>query len=165
MLLTLLLKWFSYNEFKSALADKKISYESLSTRPTPLNAILWAANVKLEDGFVIGYYSVFDKKEIQFSAVIPKNDHLLKPILKEEKVQQLINLTEGWYALEMVKGKLVFKDLRFGQNNIADPKSNFVFSFELFYDENGDFQALELPKDFSDGKQMLSTLLTRIKGV
>ncbi len=165
MLLTLGLKWFSYTEFKTALDDHKISYESVSTRPTPLNAILWAANVKLEDGFIIGYYSIFDKKEIQFSDVIPKNDHLLKPVLNEEKVQQLINLTEGWYALEIVNEKLIFKDLRFGQNNISDPKSNFVFSFELFYNENGDFQAIELPKDFSDGKQMLSTLFNRIKGI
>jgi inner membrane protein len=164
MLLTLGLKLLSYNQFKNALVENNINYESVSTRPTPLNSILWAANVQLEDGFLIGYYSFFDKKEIQFSDVISKNHHLLQPIIKETKVQQLIRLTEGWYALELVEGRLIFKDLRFGQNNISDVTSNFVFSYELFYDEGGLFQATELPKDINDGKQMLSSLFSRIKG-
>lgn len=164
MLLTLGLKFLSYHQFKNALADNKMNYENISTRPTPLNAILWAANVQLKDGFLIGYYSFFDKKDIQFSDVIPKNHFLLKPIINEEKVQQLIKITEGWYVLELVGERLIFKDLRFGQNNISDPKSNFVFSYELFYDENEVFQAKELPKDMNDGKQLLATLFNRIKG-
>ena len=89
---------------------------------------------------------------------------MLTPIINETKVQQLFRLTEGWYVLELVGERLIFKDLRFGQNNITDVKSNFVFSYELFYDENGRFQAKELPKDFKDGKQMVSNLIERITG-
>jgi inner membrane protein len=165
MLLTLGLKFLSYHQFKKALADNQIRYESVSTRPTPLNSILWAANVQVKDGFLIGYYSFFDKKDIQFSNVIPKNHYLLKPILNEKKLKQLIKITEGWYAIALVGERLIFNDLRYGQNNISDVKSNFVFSYELFYDENGMFQATELPKDFNDGMQIVSDLLTRIKGV
>ena len=164
MLLTIGLKGLSHYQFTTHLAKQEISYKEISTRPTPLNAILWAANVQLKDGFLIGYYSFFDSKEIQFSEVIPKNHHLLNAILHEKKVQQLIHLTEGWYAIEARGDKLIFKDLRFGQYNLTDTNSDFVFSFELFYDKNGVFQATELPKGFSDGKQMLAALLDRING-
>lgn len=164
MALTLGLKGLSHHQFTNTLAQQEVDYESISTRPTPLNAILWAANVQLKDGFLIGYYSFFDSKKITFSEVIPKNHHLLSAIAHEKKVQQLISITEGWYAVEAVGDRLVFKDLRFGQYNIADTKSNFVFSYELFYDENGLFQAVELPKGFDNGKQIFSTLFNRIKG-
>ena len=164
MLLTLGLKGLSYQKFEHALAKNKVNYSSISTRPTPLNTILWAANIQLQDGFLIAYYSFFDSKEIQFSEEIPKNYHLLKPFIHEKKVQQLINITEGWYAVEKVGDQLIFKDLRFGQHDITDITSDFVFSYELFYDKNGSFQAKELPKSFRDGKQMLNTLINRVKG-
>lgn len=164
MVLTLGLKWNSHNQFTKILEEQNIDYRAVSTRPTPLNSMLWAANVQLNQGFIIGYYSIFDSKKIQFSELIPKNHELLKPVAHEQKVQQLIKLTEGWYAVEKTEGQLVFKDLRFGQYNVADTKSSFVFSFELFYDEEGVFQAKELPKGFKDGKQMFKTLINRIKG-
>lgn len=164
MVLTLGFKGLSHYKFTNSLENNNLIYESISTRPTPLNAILWAANVQLKDGFLIGYYSFFDSKDIQFSTAIPKNHHLLKPYVHENKVQQLISITEGWYTVEAVGDRLVFNDLRFGQYNMADAKSNFVFSFELFYDENGVFQATELPKGFSDGKEVIRSLMTRIKG-
>ena len=164
MLLTLGLKGLSHHQFTTSLEQKEINYKNISTRPTPLNSILWAANVQLQDGFLIGYYSFFDTKEIQFSSEIPKNHYLLTPFLHEKKVQQLIKITEGWYALEARGDRIIFKDLRFGQNNITDTNSDFVFSFELFYDENGVFQAAELPKNLSDGKEMLAALFKRIGG-
>jgi len=164
MVLTIGLKGFSYHKFTNSLANKELNYEEISTRPTPLNSILWAANVQLENGFLLGYYSFFDTKEIQFSAEIPKNHHLLNAIAHEKKVQQLIRITEGWYVVEAKGDRLIFKDLRFGQYSMTDTKSDFVFSFELFYDANGVFQATELPKGFSNGKEMILALVNRIKG-
>ncbi|MGB0882415.1 MAG: metal-dependent hydrolase [Vicingaceae bacterium] len=164
MVITLGLKGLSHNKFTSSLEKQEINYINISTRPTPLNTILWAANIQLEDGFLIGYFSFFDSKEIQFSKKIPKNNDLLAPYMNEKKVQQLIKLTDGWYALEAKGDKIIFKDLRFGQNDITDINSDFVFSFELFYDENGVFQATELPKDITDGKKMFTALIKRVGG-
>ena len=164
MVITLGLKGVSHHQFTNALLQQKVNYKEISTRPTPLNSILWAANVQLEDGFLLGYYSFFDTKEIQFGAKIAKNHHLLKPISHEKKVQQLVTMTEGWYAVEARGDRLIFKDLRFGQYDMTDAASEFVFSFELFYAANGEFQATELPKGFSHGKQMMITLVNRIKG-
>lgn len=165
MVLTLVFKWIGYEKFITALANQQIDYKAIATRPTPLNAILWGANVELKDAYIIGYYSLFDKSEVQFSEEIPKNHHLLKELLHEKKIQQLIKITEGWYAVEQNGDSLIFKDLRFGQNDINNIKSNFVFSFELFYDENGEFQAREQSKDIKDGKLLLKALLTRINGI
>jgi len=164
IVLTLGLKGLSHYQFTQSLAVQKVNYKDISTRPTPLNSILWAANVQLENGFLLGYYSFFDAKEIQFSTEIPKNHHLLNAVAHEKKVQQLIAITEGWYAVETRGDRLILKDLRFGQYNITDAKSAFVFSYELFYDDNGVFNANELPKGFSNGKQMITTLMTRVKG-
>lgn len=165
MLLTLGFKWISHNKFTTALANQEINYQAISTRPTPLNSILWGANVQLKDAYIIGYYSLFDKSDIQFSEKIPKNHYLLADVLHEKKVRQLIKITEGWYAVEQNGDTLIFKDLRFGQNDINNIKSNFVFSFELFYDENGEFQAIEQSKDIRDGKLLMKALLTRINGI
>lgn len=165
MVLTLGFKWIGHQQFTTALAKQEIDYQAIATRPTPLNAILWGANVQLKDAYIIGYYSLFDKSDIQFSEKIPKNQHLLKEVLHEKKVQQLIKITEGWYAVEQSSDRLIFKDLRFGQNDINNIKSNFVFSFELFYDENGEFQAIEQTKEIRDGKLLLKVLFTRINGI
>jgi inner membrane protein len=59
----------------------------------------------------------------------------------------LIKISEGWYTIEEKEGKLLLNDLRFGQSsvNAANNNADFIFSFELLYDENGEFQAIERP--------------------
>jgi len=165
MVLTIGLKWIAYPHFTNSLKNQNIDYIEVKTRPTPLNSILWSANVMLEDGFMIGYYSLFDKeKNVQFSNLIPKNHHLLGEMKNEKKIKQLIKISDGWYTIEERDGKLLFNDLRFGQNGLNANESNFIFSFELEYDENGEFQAIERPRTFKDGGGLIKQLYHRILG-
>lgn len=165
MLATIIFKWVAYPKFTQSLKDQEISYLDVKTRPTPLNSILWSANVKTENGYRIGYYSLFDKDEnVRFSKEIPSNEELLDPVLHQEKVQQLIKISEGWYVVEKLGDRLLFHDLRFGQDGLDVDNSNFIFSFELGYDRMGSFYAKELPRTMKDGKRLLSELYNRMKG-
>jgi inner membrane protein len=164
MLITLMFKWYAYNSFEKALKANNIAYQEIETRPTPFNAILWSANIKVEDGYRIAYYSLLDEKAIDFSVFIPQNKHLIESIKEEKKVKQLIQISEGWYAIEKDKNKIYFNDLRFGQNSLDQYNAQFVFSYEIGYDKHDRFYAKERPKDMQQGKRTAKEFLQRMLG-
>lgn len=166
MVLTIVFKWIAYPKFIDTLENKKISYIEVKTRPTPLNSILWSANVKLKDGFMIGYYSLLDdKEEVEYSSFIPQNIQLLDKFKNEKKIKQLIKISEGWFTLEDIDGRIYFNDLRFGQNGIDAKNSKFIFSFELRYNDNGILEVIEQPRTIEQGGVLLKALFNRVKGI
>ncbi len=166
MALTLVFKGVAYHQFESSLERQGIAYTDIETRPSPLNSILWIANIKTEHGFRTGFYSLLDKQEeIDFSKEIPKQDTLLADVVHEEKIKILKAISKGWYTVEKQNDQLLFNDLRFGRMGMENEEAPFVFSFHLFYDANGSFQAFERPKTFNNSKQLLSDLILRLKGI
>ncbi|QKX07272.1 metal-dependent hydrolase [Aquimarina sp. TRL1] len=164
ILLTLGLKWFTYTKFEKSLHDQKIPFIAIQNKPTPLNTILWTANVETEDAFLIGFYSLLDDDDsIQYSK-FPKNHQLLGDMASDPLIHRLIALTEGWYTIEKKESHIYFNDLRFGQLGVVPKANNFVFSYELFY-ENGMLQAKEKEKDVRDISPLLSQLWSRINGI
>lgn len=162
LLLTLSLKWFSYEKFQDSLDKQGIFYSEIETKPSPLNSILWTANVKTEDAFLIGDYSLLDDEIVRFKS-FPKNHHYLGQLKDHPKVQQLIDITDGWYIMTEKNGELFFNDLRFGQLNPYAEKTEFAFSYRL--DEtNGELIVEEVEKDRGDAQEMLADLWTRIQG-
>lgn len=161
--LTFLLKWLSYGEFESALKDQNITYLKLDTRPSPLNTILWSANVETEEAFLLGNYSFFDTQPIAFEAY-PKNHHLLGDLAADEKVKRMVAITEGWYTIIKREDRIYFNDLRFGLLSLAPKSDSFVFQYEIIKDSNGEVQFVETEKDSRDGKKLLLELWTRLKG-
>ncbi len=162
LMLTLVLKFIAHRQFVEDLEQQGIFYSRIDTRPTPLNTILWSANVEAEKDFLIGYYSFFDEEMIRFEPV-PKNHHYLGGLKNDKNVQRLIKITKGWYAVTEKDGFLYFNDLRFGKLNPSDEDSNFAFSYKLI-PEDGTVRAEEEPKRPEDGKQILADLWERIKG-
>src|SRR5690554_2461405 len=106
--LTFLLKGVSFYQFKDALEYQNITYQEIETKPAPLNTILWVANVKREDDFLIGNYSFFDKSDIQFSHY-PKNHHLIEHLIENEKMQRMIHISKGWFTI-IEKNNIQFKN-------------------------------------------------------
>lgn len=104
-------------------------YEYLST-PTPFNVWLWYIVVKKDDGFLIGYRSVFDDGgKIEFIS-LPRQDSLLLSYHSRSDVQKLIRFSNGYYAAQSKADTLVFSDLRFGQiHGWLNPQSSFVFYY------------------------------------
>ncbi len=163
LLLTFILKWMAFTQFEAALKDQNIDYIQLDTRPSPLNTILWSANVETEDAYLLGNYSFFDSQPITFEAY-PKNHELLGDLVENEKVKRMVAISEGWYTISKKDKNIYFNDLRFGLLSLAPKSQNFVFQYKISEDSFGKIQFTEEPKDKRDGKKLLLELWTRIKG-
>lgn len=163
LVITLILKGFAYQKFKEELAIQNITYKTINTKPTPLNTILWSANIETKNSFLIGYSSFFDKNSIQFSEY-QKNHHLLGDLKNHPKMQRMIAISKGWYTINKKNDRLYFNDLRFGSLSIQPNATNFVFKYKIEIDKNGTPIFTEEPKEKREGKKLLSELWQRIKG-
>lgn len=162
MLITLILKGITYAKFETALKDQSVAYSAMQTKPSPMNTILWTANVETEDAFLIGDYSFFDSKPIEFFPH-SKNHEALGDLIEEDKVKRLIKITQGWYTISEKPDGIYLNDLRFGKISLDPNSEKYAFSFRL-EKENGELKVTEEPKDTGDAKKLLSDLWERIKG-
>lgn len=163
LVLTFILKWIAFSQFESALEVQNIEYIQLDTRPSPLNTILWSANIETKDAYLLTNYSFFDTTPITFEAY-PKNHELLGNLTKNESVKRMIRISEGWYTIIKKDDNLYFNDLRFGLLSLKPKAHNFVFKYKIDIDSLGNIEFTEEPKDKQDGKKLLSELWERIKG-
>ena len=160
--LTLVLKGIAYKAFIDNLEEQQISYEQISTRPTPFNTILWTANIDAGDAYLIGNYSFFDSEPIHFTSY-PKNHELLENLVTNDKVARLIAITEGWYAITKEEEGLFFNDLRFGLMSMDENETKFAFTYKLDQNKMG-LKVIETPKVPSDAKALFAALWQRIWG-
>ena len=163
LVLTFLLKWLAFNKFEEALKTQNITYLQIDTRPSPLNTILWSANVQTEDAFLLANYSFFDTKPVTFEKH-KKNHHLLGSLAKNKTVKRMIFISEGWYTINKKDDELYFNDLRFGLLSIHPKADNFVFKYKITVDNLEKVIFTEEPKDKRDGKKLIADLWIRLKG-
>lgn len=163
LVLTFLFKWISFNQFEKALETQNIHYIQLDTRPSPLNTILWSANVETEDAYLLGNYSFFDTQPIHFESY-PKNHELLGQLKENESVQLMIAISEGWYTITKKDDSLYYNDLRFGLLSLAPNTQNFVFQYQIEVSDTHQVNFIEVEKDRQDGKKLVSELWRRVKG-
>ena len=128
--LTFLLKFIATSQFEKALEEQNIAYVDIETRPSPMNTILWGANVDAEDAYLLGDYSFFDSQPIRFTSYA-KDHHVLGELVKAENLQRMIKISKGWYIISEEEGQLYFNDLRFGVYGFPDGSDNFVFNMPL----------------------------------
>ena len=164
LLLTLIFKWISFQEFKEGLENQEIEYVEIDTKPSPLNSILWSSLIETDKGYRTAYYSLFDKQEITYSKEFLKNHHLLEPYLEEKVIKQLIDISAGWYRIEEKNGKLLFWDLRFGQMGMDVNNASFLWYYELNIEENGNMSAIKRQPEIKNFKLVFKELLNRITG-
>ncbi|SHJ08345.1 metal-dependent hydrolase [Aquimarina spongiae] len=164
MLTTLVLQQNARANFSNSLQNQHIQYNEIQTRPTPLNTILWTANIETQDSFLIGYHSLLDEDDIIDFSEFPKNHHLLGEMKNDPLIPRLIKLSEGWYTIEKRDDKTYFNDLRFGTLGIGDQAERFVFSYELYYDKEGNLQAKERAREVEEASPLLSKLWDRVLG-
>ncbi|NHF58455.1 metal-dependent hydrolase [Flavobacteriaceae bacterium TP-CH-4] len=162
LILTLALKGFAHSRFIDSLESQRIAYAQIDTRPTPFNTILWTANVDVGDAYLIGNYSFFDSREIQFTAY-SKNHQLLGDLKNNDKVSRLIEVTEGWYTINQQEDQRYLNDLRFGLLSLDPTETRFAFSYELEQTKAG-LKIRETPKFKTDTNRLLSALWIRMWG-
>lgn len=151
--------------FEESFDRQELAIIRYDTRPGPMTTFLWATNAEAENGYYIGYYSLFDDDRKIDYFYFPKNHDLLKPFESNARLQRLIELTDGWFTLQQHETKgIIFNDLRFGQRSgWLDEKEAFVFSYHI-YRENDRVVISEMEKEFADGKALVNALWKRIKG-
>jgi inner membrane protein len=164
LLLTLIFKWISFQEFKEGLENQKIEYVEIDTKPSPLNSILWSSLIETDKGYRTAYYSLFDNQEITYSKEFLKNHHLLEPYLEQKVIKQLIDISAGWYRIEEKNGKLLFWDLRFGQMGMDVNNASFLWYYELNIEENGNVSAIKRQPEIKNFKLVFKELFNRITG-
>jgi len=98
LILTFVLKTAANYRFEKALDRQDITYEEFETRPSAMNTVLWNANVKAKDHFLLADHSFFDTQPIEFN-VYPKNHHLLGDLKENEKVQRMMEISQGWFTI------------------------------------------------------------------
>lgn len=163
LIITIALKSYTYGKFKSALASQEIEYSDLDTRPTPLNTILWSANVDTEDAYLLGSYSLFDSQPIAFQSY-SKDHQLLGDLIDNERIQRMIKISKGWFIITLEEGDLYFNDLKFGVFSTQPGSKDFVFKYKITSLDDGLIELTEVEKNQRDGKKLLAELWDRVKG-
>ncbi len=165
MVISLLLKWYTYGKFENSLMEQNISYINIQTKPTPFNTILWSANVQRDKDYKIGHYSLLDNDDNILFKTYPKNLDLISAFEGSTIIKRLIKLSQGWYTISKEGETLYFNDLRFGELGMANKKNKFVFRYELIFDPNGVLTTAEAidPKG-NDMKPLFMELMHRVKG-
>jgi len=163
MVLTIGIKGYTYFKFEDSLKAQDIEFNEISNRPTPLNTVLWTANVDADSSYFIGYYSLFDTQDQIYFNQIDKNRGEFEEIMQEEMVQRLIKLCKGWYIIKKTEEGYAFNDLRFGMFSFGDATEEFVFRYDLVY-VDGTLTVSQRQPEIENAKEMFSVLWTRIKG-
>lgn len=162
LLVSVCLKGLAYQKFKAALEDQHIEYLQLETKPSPFNTILWTANVEVEHAYLIGDYSFFDTKPIEFESY-SKNHQLLGDLRSDERIERLIDISNGWFVITEKEGQLFFNDLRFGVLDANAERPTFVFSYHIVEGAEG-IKITEVERKPAEARMLLIDLGNRILG-
>ena len=141
------------NSFHSALNQQNITYERLFTNPAPLTTVFWYGLAESDDGFWLGYSSLFDAPGTPVAfEFIPKNAHLLAGLAEKPEMRTMEWITEGLYALEREKAGIRLNDLRFGKFDIAfEGRGAPIFSYRMALEEEDPAQrVVQLPQPFAN---------------
>ena len=93
-------KHHANHQFEKAFITEQIQVIRYMTRPTPFNSFLWAITAETKNGYVTGYYSLFDTQKIVFSPEIPKNHDHLRTYETLPKIKTLLHITDGYYQVK-----------------------------------------------------------------
>lgn len=160
---SLLIKVYVYEQFKSSLNDQGIKYQELNIRPSPMNIILWSANVKTQNSFLLGHYSVFDSQPITFEQY-PKSISLPKEYINSNSLKRMIKFCEGWYVISYEEGNYYFNDLRSGTYSFNSENSEFVFKYKMYLGKDEGLIFLKEDTTPQSLSSLLGMIVLRIKG-
>ncbi|GAC1420208.1 MAG: metal-dependent hydrolase [Flavisolibacter sp.] len=124
-------KLITTSKVEKSLAYNKIKAENYLLTPTPFNSLLWYLVAKQENIFYTGYFSIFDRSNLNTLNNFSKNDSLLQNLPKTD-ITHLLSFAQDFYTFKKIKNVLVFNVLRFGQiQGWNNPDAPFVFHYYL----------------------------------
>ncbi len=136
LVLTLLVKAYTYQVFTKNLSLQNIKFNRIETGTTPLNAILWYANVETDGDYYIGYYSIFDKdKNIKFKKY-DKNFELRNKLKDYRNFKRMNHFSKNWYVLSQKEGEIYYDNIRFGTNGFRYEDRDFFMTKRIHFVDN-----------------------------
>jgi inner membrane protein len=168
LLITVGIKFHVGSVVKQSLDRQGVSYQRYMTAPTLFNAVLWRATIHVDDGYWIGYYSLFDSDETIEWRHIPRNGELIDPYKETRGVRQLLWFSNGYYAVTKEDGQLRFHDLRFGEIQIDyNRPGRFIFTWDMNISDAPSGTSISISRPdfaFENTAEAFDALLARIKG-
>jgi inner membrane protein len=140
------------------------------TSATPLNTFLWRHLAETPDGFLIGYWSWFDRDETVRFDFVPRRAELVEG-LKTRSFAAVDWFSQGYWAAEPwpAAGATVVRvvDLRFNEVRApgvvsADWVWPFAWSFPMTAAD--DSSLTQIPAEFGQRSEALKMLWQRVRG-
>jgi len=117
---------------KKIITAQHIPHTRYFTTPAPLQNWLWYVVAGNDEGYYVGFRSVFDSEKTVRFEYFPRNDSMLAAMDNDKEIQQLKRFSQQFYTTEKYHDTLVWNDLRFGQMlGWENPKGKFVFHYYL----------------------------------
>ena len=117
-------------EVRYLLDKQQIAHVRYFSTPAPLQNWLWYVVAGDDQGYHVGYHSLFDRDSSIHFEYFPRNEFLLEPVHERADVRQLKRFSQEFYTVEKWSDTLVFNDLRFGQVvGWLAPREKFAFHF------------------------------------
>lgn len=129
LLLTGFHKIYQHHYLINQLHQQNKPFTEIRTQPMPLTNFLWMGIAKTNNGFWLGYHSLFDREPVNFR-FIPQNDHIIAEYADNSKLNKLLRFTKNYYCVEITNQSILLHDLRFGKMGIGND-SQFVFTFRI----------------------------------
>jgi len=171
LLLTVLVKFYVNNQFVTSAQSQNIQHSRYLTAPTPLKCILWRCVLEDENGFWIGYYSLFDRADKILFEHTPRNEELISSVLQEPVVEKLLWVSNKYYCITQQNQNLYFNDLRFGRMNWTERHSDaekdggYVFSYKLMFQTQNSVKIQRARQRPKIDKKLWTLFLNRVKGI
>ena len=167
---SLINKQIVFNRVDEYIKNNIENKQDVLTTPAPLQTWLWFIAIKKDDGFLVGYHSVFSDEKLKLK-YFPQHINLINEISDHESLQRLIRFSNGFYTIEKSNNQLILNDLRFGQIAGWQNNSNsFVFHFDLIHkDQNelliqrGRFSGWNKKEWINYGRVVFALPLDRLK--
>ncbi|WP_299757020.1 metal-dependent hydrolase [uncultured Pontibacter sp.] len=152
--------------FEKSMDKQCIPYTSYISKPTPLNTVFWSVTVEGPDGFYNGFYSLLDEDKTIKYDFEPKHAELLAPYRGHPKLERLLQITKGYYAVEETESDtLLIKDLRFGKfDGWQESGGDYVFVYKVWQNQQGKLKFEEVNNRPKVDKNYLLAYWHRILG-
>ncbi len=134
-------------------------FDRILVQPTPINTLLWRIVATNDEGYLVGYRSVFDEPGDIVFRQYDSDESLLEKIEEHPPVKRLKWFTHGFYRVFERDGKIVISDLRMG----LEP-DGYVFQFAVGERAPDGIQAItpervEAPRSFDQAGKLFKRIV------
>ena len=117
--------------------------ERLLVTPAPLNTIVWRIVAITPQGYLEGYYSLFDRDRSVAFDRFPRGEELYAQLRGNRFVATIARFSRGFFKMSEHDGRAVITDLRMGM----EPR--YTFNFEVAQRQSPTFAPLVPPTRYA----------------